>query len=83
MSEVKLPGEAKQNNVPPECEQPIDGGFTHLQNLLTDALDQCKTLTIEKITGFKMIPDRMTYEAPLAVSCISIVQGLLAVERQV
>jgi hypothetical protein len=25
VSEVKLPGEAKQNNLPPECGQPIDG----------------------------------------------------------
>jgi hypothetical protein len=25
MSDVKLPGEAKQNNLPPECGQPIDG----------------------------------------------------------
>jgi hypothetical protein len=25
-SAVKLPGEAKQNNLPPECGQPIDGG---------------------------------------------------------
>jgi hypothetical protein len=24
-SEVKLPGEAKQNNLPPECGRPIDG----------------------------------------------------------
>jgi hypothetical protein len=24
MSEVKLPGEAKQNNLPPECGKPID-----------------------------------------------------------
>jgi hypothetical protein len=26
VSEVKLPDEAKQNILPPECEQPIDGG---------------------------------------------------------
>jgi hypothetical protein len=26
MSEVKLPGEANQNNLPPECGQPIDAG---------------------------------------------------------
>jgi hypothetical protein len=26
MSAVKLPGEAKQNNLPPECGQPIDAG---------------------------------------------------------
>jgi hypothetical protein len=26
VSEVKLPGEAKQNNLPPECGQPIDAG---------------------------------------------------------
>jgi hypothetical protein len=26
MSEVKLPGEARQNNLPPECGQPIDVG---------------------------------------------------------
>jgi hypothetical protein len=26
MIEVKLPGEAKQNNLPPECGQPIDMG---------------------------------------------------------
>jgi hypothetical protein len=26
MSEVKLPGEAKQNNLLLECGQPIDGG---------------------------------------------------------
>jgi hypothetical protein len=26
VSEVKLPGEAKQNNLPPKCGQPIDGG---------------------------------------------------------
>jgi hypothetical protein len=25
-SAVKLPGEAKQNNRPPECGQPIDAG---------------------------------------------------------
>jgi hypothetical protein len=25
VSEVKLPGEAKQNNLAPECGQPIDG----------------------------------------------------------
>jgi hypothetical protein len=27
VSEVKLPGEAKQSNLPPECGQPIDGGL--------------------------------------------------------
>jgi hypothetical protein len=27
-SAVKLPGEAKQNNLPPECGQPIDVGET-------------------------------------------------------
>jgi hypothetical protein len=26
VSEVKLPGEATQNNLSPECGQPIDGG---------------------------------------------------------
>jgi hypothetical protein len=26
VSAVKLPDEAKQNNIPPECGQPIDGG---------------------------------------------------------
>jgi hypothetical protein len=26
MSSVKLPGEVKQNNLPPACGQPIDGG---------------------------------------------------------
>jgi hypothetical protein len=26
VSEVKLPGEAKQTNLPPECGEPIDGG---------------------------------------------------------
>jgi hypothetical protein len=26
MSAVKLPGEAKQNNLPPKCGQPIDAG---------------------------------------------------------
>jgi hypothetical protein len=26
VSEVQLPGEAEQNNLPPECGQPIDGG---------------------------------------------------------
>jgi hypothetical protein len=26
MSAVKLPGEAKQNNIPPECGQLIDAG---------------------------------------------------------
>jgi hypothetical protein len=26
VSEVKLPGEAKPNNPPPECGQPIDAG---------------------------------------------------------
>jgi hypothetical protein len=26
MSKVKLPGKAKQNNLPPECGQPIDAG---------------------------------------------------------
>jgi hypothetical protein len=26
MSAVKLPGEAKQDNLPPECGQPIDVG---------------------------------------------------------
>jgi hypothetical protein len=26
MSDVKLPGEAKQNNLPPECGQLIDRG---------------------------------------------------------
>jgi hypothetical protein len=26
VSEVKLPDEAQQNNLPPECGQPIDGG---------------------------------------------------------
>jgi hypothetical protein len=26
MSAVKLPSEAKQNNLPPECGQPIDAG---------------------------------------------------------
>jgi hypothetical protein len=26
MSEIKLPGEAKLNNLPPECGQPIDAG---------------------------------------------------------
>jgi hypothetical protein len=26
VSEVKLTEEAKQNNLPPECGQPIDGG---------------------------------------------------------
>jgi hypothetical protein len=26
MSAIKLPGEAKQNNLPPECGQPIDTG---------------------------------------------------------
>jgi hypothetical protein len=26
MSEVKLPGKAKQNNLPPECRQPIEVG---------------------------------------------------------
>jgi hypothetical protein len=26
MSDVKLSGEAKQNNLPPECGQPFDGG---------------------------------------------------------
>jgi hypothetical protein len=26
MSAVKLPGEVKQNNLPPECGQPIDAG---------------------------------------------------------
>jgi hypothetical protein len=26
MSAVKLPGEAEQNNLPPECGQPIDAG---------------------------------------------------------
>jgi hypothetical protein len=26
MSEVKLPSEVKQNNLPPECGQPIDAG---------------------------------------------------------
>jgi hypothetical protein len=25
VSAIKLPGEAKQNNLPPECGQPIDG----------------------------------------------------------
>jgi hypothetical protein len=38
VSEVKLPDEAKQNILPPECEQPIDGGsywvWTHVQLLL-------------------------------------------------
>jgi hypothetical protein len=31
MSAVKLTGEAKQNNLPPECGQPIDagGGLRH------------------------------------------------------
>jgi hypothetical protein len=28
MSAVKLPGEVKQNNIPPECAKPIDvGGY--------------------------------------------------------
>jgi hypothetical protein len=32
VSGVKLPGEAKQNNLPPECGQPIDAGdVIHLQ----------------------------------------------------
>jgi hypothetical protein len=26
MSAVKLPGDTKQNNLPPECGQPIDAG---------------------------------------------------------
>jgi hypothetical protein len=26
MSAVKIPGKAKQNNLPPECEQPINAG---------------------------------------------------------
>jgi hypothetical protein len=26
-NDVKLPGEAKQDNLPPECGQPIDGGW--------------------------------------------------------
>jgi hypothetical protein len=32
VSEVKLPGEAKQNNLPPECGQPIDDGGSMLSN---------------------------------------------------
>jgi hypothetical protein len=36
MSAVKLPGEAKQNDLPPECGQPIDAGETK-QNLKGDA----------------------------------------------
>jgi hypothetical protein len=35
MSEVKLPGEAKQNNLPPEREQPIDASDYHCNSLLT------------------------------------------------
>jgi hypothetical protein len=35
VSEVKLPGEAIQNNLPLECGQPIDGvkfDFAHINN---------------------------------------------------
>jgi hypothetical protein len=40
VSEVKLPGEAKQNNLPPECGQLIDGGESvGLQKLPTNFND--------------------------------------------
>jgi hypothetical protein len=40
MSEVKLPGEAKQNKLPPECGQPIDVGdiAAHNRNSLFKTL---------------------------------------------
>jgi hypothetical protein len=31
MSAAKLPGEMKQNNLPPECGQPIDVGDTQMK----------------------------------------------------
>jgi hypothetical protein len=31
VSEVKLPGETKQDNLPPECGQPIDGVWLTVQ----------------------------------------------------
>jgi hypothetical protein len=33
VSKVKLPVEAKQNNLPPDCGQPIDVGETRIENL--------------------------------------------------
>jgi hypothetical protein len=42
MNAVKLPSEAKQNNLPPECGQPIDVGDTviiAIQALVFEASD--------------------------------------------
>jgi hypothetical protein len=33
MSEDTLPGDAKQNNLPPECGQPIDAGESEVRDV--------------------------------------------------
>jgi hypothetical protein len=38
MSAVKLPDEAKQNNLPPECGQLIDGGGNAKSTQVTSSL---------------------------------------------
>jgi hypothetical protein len=47
VSEVKLPGEANQYNLPPECGQPIDGDDNGQKRGILQQPNHCCSLWIE------------------------------------
>jgi hypothetical protein len=54
-SEVKLPGEAKQNNLPPKCGQPIDGWIICSSNGPKTYYTEFKVIETEIITDIENV----------------------------